>query len=128
MRHASHLTSCIVSYRRRITPPCIPDTICFAQTEKMPHSVLISIPGSLQLAGVLIFSATPFVAVKAFASSSVGESLQRRLLVRKEEDRKQAEAVKKAREEAKQERSVAMTTIAHNLRPFWKGRFLHTHS
>ncbi|XVE95972.1 hypothetical protein REPUB_Repub02eG0181500 [Reevesia pubescens] len=38
-----------------------------------------------ELAGVLVFSAIPFTAVKAIANSPLGESLQRRLLERKKE-------------------------------------------
>lgn len=74
------------------------------QREQVPHAVLIRTRSLLQLAGVLVFSATPFVVVKAIANSAVGESLQRRLKVRKEEDAKQAAAAKSAQEEAKQER------------------------
>lgn len=34
----------------------------------------------LKLAGVLVFSAIPFTAVKAIANSPLGQSLQRRML------------------------------------------------
>lgn len=40
---------------------------------------------SFQLAGVLVFSAIPFTAVKAIANSSLGESLRRRLEEKKKE-------------------------------------------
>ena len=92
----------------------------------MPHAVLIRSRKLLQLAGVLVFSATPFVVVKAIANSTVGEALQRRLKVRKEEDERQAAAAKCAQEKAKQERSLPVPAIAQILQAFWRG-FLSTH-
>lgn len=38
---------------------------------------------NLQVAGVLVFSAIPFTAVKAIATSPLGETLQKRLLLQK---------------------------------------------
>lgn len=56
------------------------------------HNLYISLPDeimffyllfALKLAGVLVFSAIPFTAVKALANSSLGETLRRRLEERK---------------------------------------------
>ena len=100
---------------------------CLHKCEQVPHAVLIRTRGLLQLAGVLVFSATPFVVVKAIANSAVGEALQRRLKVRKEEDERQAAAAKSAQEKAKQERSVPVTAIVQFLQAFLRG-FLSAHS
>eukprot|EP00271_Cylindrocystis_brebissonii_P005384 TRINITY_DN17397_c0_g1_i1.p1 TRINITY_DN17397_c0_g1~~TRINITY_DN17397_c0_g1_i1.p1 ORF type:complete len:327 (-),score=67.09 TRINITY_DN17397_c0_g1_i1:450-1430(-) len=54
-----------------------------------------------ELAGVLLFSALPFVTVKAIANSSLGEELQRRMLEQKGEIQRRASDARAAQEAAR---------------------------
>ncbi|XP_068652815.1 chlorophyll a-b binding protein 7, chloroplastic [Aristolochia californica] len=85
-------------------------TTCFSQKTRNDGYLDISNSPSVckasweELAGVLIFSAIPFTAVKAIANSSLGASLQRRLQETKkaavENSSKFKQLSKKAREES----------------------------
>ncbi|KAH0938610.1 hypothetical protein HID58_006071 [Brassica napus] len=69
-----------------------------------------------ELAGVLVFSAIPFTAVKAIANSSLGESLRRRL------EEKKKEAVENAsRFNAKAQKARADSKWYGQERPRWFG-------
>ena len=57
-----------------------------------------------QLAGVLVFSAIPFTAVKAIANSPLGESLQRRLLEKKKEALSNSSKFRALADKARKER------------------------
>lgn len=52
-------------------------------TDRSTSQILSFIGFCVKLAGVLVFSAIPFTAVKVLANSPLGESLQRRLQDRK---------------------------------------------
>jgi light-harvesting complex II chlorophyll a/b binding protein 7 len=58
----------------------------------------------LKLAGVLLFSAIPFTAVKAVANSPLGESLQRKMEERKKLAVENSSKFKASAEEARKER------------------------
>ena len=58
----------------------------------------------MKLAGVLIFSAIPFTAVKAIANSPLGESLQRRMEERKKVAVRNSSKFKTLSEKARKER------------------------
>lgn len=58
----------------------------------------------IKLAGVLIFSAIPFTAVKAIANSPLGESLQRRMEERKKFAVRNASKFKTLSEKARKQR------------------------
>lgn len=57
-----------------------------------------------ELAGVLVFSAVPFTAVKAIANSPLGASLRRRLESRKASAAAEADALRAAAREARSSR------------------------
>ncbi|PKI35751.1 hypothetical protein CRG98_043909 [Punica granatum] len=69
-----------------------------------------------ELAGVLVFSAIPFTAVKAIANSPLGESLQRRL-----EERKSFAAENAARFKAMSEKARKESYWYGEERPQWLG-------
>lgn len=76
------------------------------------ENVFFSITGFLsQLVGVLVFSAFPFVAVKAIANSPVGEKLQRRLEKRKEEAKADSDKANKSRLAARATRLLRLHFI-----------------
>ncbi|KAE8661210.1 hypothetical protein F3Y22_tig00116937pilonHSYRG00133 [Hibiscus syriacus] len=57
-----------------------------------------------ELAGVLVFSAIPFAAVKVIANSPLGESLQRQLLKTKKEALENSSRVQASAQKARNER------------------------
>jgi hypothetical protein len=60
--------------------------------------------GSVQLAGVVVFSAFPFTIVKAIANSSIGEQLQQRMLETKAVAKQEAGAARAAESNARDTR------------------------
>lgn len=58
----------------------------------------------MKLAGVLVFSAIPFTAVKAIANSPLGESLQRRMEERKKVAAENSSKFRALAEKARKER------------------------
>ncbi|CAH8294802.1 unnamed protein product [Eruca vesicaria subsp. sativa] len=69
-----------------------------------------------ELAGVLVFSAIPFTAVKAIANSSLGESLRQRL-----EERKKEAVENASRFKAKAQKAKADSKWYGQERPRWFG-------
>ncbi|XP_020577964.1 chlorophyll a-b binding protein of LHCII type 1 [Phalaenopsis equestris] len=86
------------------------------QVHRRRNQTVTAFRASWELAGVLIFSAIPFAAVKAVANSSVGEMLRRRL-----EDTKKEAAERSSRFEALARKAKEASPWYGRSRPKWLG-------
>ncbi|XP_047048207.1 chlorophyll a-b binding protein 7, chloroplastic-like isoform X2 [Lolium rigidum] len=85
---------------RTYSPPYTAGAICRRRRKRPRRSV--SVRASWQeLAGVLVFSAVPFTAVKALAGSPLGARLRRRLEARKASAAAEADALRAAARQAR---------------------------
>jgi hypothetical protein len=88
---------------RTYSPPYTAGAICRRRRKRPIRSV--SVRASWQeLAGVLVFSAVPFTAVKALAGSPLGARLRRRLEERKDSAAAEADALRAAARQARRSR------------------------
>ncbi|CAM0950903.1 unnamed protein product [Alopecurus aequalis] len=85
---------------RSSTPPSATGVVC--RRRRQVQRCRVSVRASWQeLAGVLVFSAVPFTAVKAIANSPLGARLRRRLEDRKASAAAEAEALRAASRQAR---------------------------